>query len=127
MSAGYAWEKLHTAVLILAQGSRPLRRRLEDAYISSLIRLHPEEDFPDLDARDRFNRFNTLMDEIAPNGRLGFEPSPPTLARCPRGLRHGVRQPAGALSFAMNQIDNSHLNRRRYPALSGDLPPNAWN
>jgi hypothetical protein len=67
MSAGYAWEKLHTAVLILAQGSRPLRERLEDAYISSLIRLHPEEDFPDLDARDRFN---TLMDEIAPNGRL---------------------------------------------------------
>jgi hypothetical protein len=39
MADSYAWEKLFTAVLILAGGSGSLRERLADAYTSSLIRI----------------------------------------------------------------------------------------
>jgi len=62
---GYAWEKLHTAVLTLAQGTGSLRERLEDAYISSLIRLRPDHHFPWLDLRQRYVE---VTEEIAPGG-----------------------------------------------------------
>ena len=66
MSEGeYAWEKLHTAVLILAQGTGSLRERLEDAYTSSLIRLRPDHHFPWSDLRQRYT---DLVEEIAPSG-----------------------------------------------------------
>ena len=62
---GYAWEKLHTAVLTLAQGTGSLRERLEDAYISSLMRLRPDHHFPWSDLRQRYT---DLTEEIAPGG-----------------------------------------------------------
>ena len=66
MSEGaYAWEKLHTAVLTLAQGTGSLRERLEDAYISSLMRLRPDHHFPWSDLRQRYI---ALAEEIAPGG-----------------------------------------------------------
>lgn len=64
-SGDYAQEKLQTAVLILAVGSGTLRERLEDAYLSSLIRLRAEHHFPWPDLRQRFE---DLMEEIAPGG-----------------------------------------------------------
>jgi hypothetical protein len=66
MSDDYAWEKLFTAVLILASGSGSLRERLENAYISSLIRIRPEHHFQDADTKERYVR---LIEEIAPEGR----------------------------------------------------------
>ena len=59
----YAWEKLHIAVLILAAGTGSLRERLEEAYVSSLIRLHSKYQFPWNDIR---RDFDDLMQEIAP-------------------------------------------------------------
>jgi len=41
----YAWEKLYTAIWILAGSTGDLRERIEDAYISALMRLKPD-DFP---------------------------------------------------------------------------------
>ena len=37
----HAWEKLHAAVLMLAEGSASVRERVADAYISQLIHLDP--------------------------------------------------------------------------------------
>ena len=65
MSGSYAREKLQTAVLILAAGTGTLRERLEDAYVSSLIRLRPEHHFPWPELRQRFE---DLMEELAPSG-----------------------------------------------------------
>jgi hypothetical protein len=44
----YAWEKLLVAVQSLSTSNLPLRERLADAYVSSLIRLrgNPEHHFP---------------------------------------------------------------------------------
>jgi predicted RNase H-like HicB family nuclease len=39
----YAWEKLHAAVLTLAEGSANVRERVADAYIGQLIHLDPED------------------------------------------------------------------------------------
>jgi len=61
----YAWEKLHAAVLILAGGSGTRSERLRDAYVSTLMRLVPERDFPDNELRERFL---TLTGDIAPGG-----------------------------------------------------------
>ncbi|GEM_PF-4385238 len=41
----YAWEKLYTAIWILAGGTGNLRERIEDACVSALMRLKPD-DFP---------------------------------------------------------------------------------
>jgi hypothetical protein len=41
----YAWEKLYAAIWILAGGTGNLRERIEDAYVSALMRLKPD-DFP---------------------------------------------------------------------------------
>jgi hypothetical protein len=41
----YAWEKLYTAIWILAGGTGDLRERIENAYVSALMRLKPD-DFP---------------------------------------------------------------------------------
>jgi hypothetical protein len=67
MADSYAWEKLFTAVLILAGGSGSLRERLADAYTSSLIRIRPERHFPDADTREKYVN---LLEEIAPGGRF---------------------------------------------------------
>ena len=66
MEGHYAWEKLHVAVLALAAGSGSPRDRLEDAYVSSLIRLRPEHHFPWPDLRQRFE---DLMQDMAPEGK----------------------------------------------------------
>jgi hypothetical protein len=63
----YAWEKLHVAVLILAASAGSLRERLEDAYVSSLMRLRPEKHFPWPDIRQSFE---DLMQEMAPDGNV---------------------------------------------------------
>lgn len=68
MEGAYAWEKLHTAVLILAQGTGSLRERLTNAYMSSLMRLRPEHHFPWPELRQRYI---DLADEMAPNGNFG--------------------------------------------------------
>lgn len=41
----YVWEKLYAAIWILAGGTGDLRTRIEDAYVSALMRLEPD-DFP---------------------------------------------------------------------------------
>ena len=65
---GYAWEKLYTAVLILAKGSGRLQERLRDAYVPHLISLQADHHFPWPSLR---RRFVDLMDEVAPNGDFG--------------------------------------------------------
>ena len=45
MGLGYAWEKLHVAVLSLV-GPGDLASRLEWAFVGSLIRIQPENDLP---------------------------------------------------------------------------------
>jgi hypothetical protein len=55
MSESYVSEKLWSAADILANEERPLRDRLDDAAVSALIRLNPE-DFDDLDDRAEFER-----------------------------------------------------------------------
>ena len=67
MDGDNAWEKLHAAVRTLATGTDPLRNRLADAYVSSLMRLRAEHHFPWPDLRQRFE---DLMLELAPNGRV---------------------------------------------------------
>ena len=67
MVGHYAWEKLHVAVLILAAGTGSLRERLEDAYVSSLIRLRPEHHFPWPELRQSFE---DLKQEMAPGGNI---------------------------------------------------------
>lgn len=69
MDGDYAWEKLHDAVRTLATGTDPLRSRLADAYVSSLMRLRAEHHFP---WRGLRHRFENLMLELAPNGRFDF-------------------------------------------------------
>ncbi len=63
MDGHYAWEKLHCAVLSLATGLGPLRDRLEDAYVSSLVRLRPMHHFPWPDLRQECE---DLLEEMAP-------------------------------------------------------------
>jgi hypothetical protein len=69
MEGHYTWEKLHAAVHTLATGTGPLRSRLANAYVSSLMRLRAEQHFPWLGLRQRFE---DLMLELAPNGRFDF-------------------------------------------------------
>lgn len=65
MDGDYAWEKLYTAVLLLAAGTGTLQERLADAHSSSLTRLRADHHFPWPDLRQRFE---DLMEEIAPAG-----------------------------------------------------------
>lgn len=63
----YTWEKLMVAMDIMATGAKSRQHRLYNAYISSLIRLTPE-DFP-LDFHDTFRQFQAEMtSESAPAG-----------------------------------------------------------
>ena len=77
--------------------------------------------------RSRGLRHNALKSLEILERAKGFEPSTPTLARRRRGLRQGIRHPAMAIYSAINQWSSHHQIRRRYPALSCDSPPNAWN
>ncbi len=67
MDGRYAWEKLHVAVLALAAGSGSLRDRLENAYVSSLMRLRPEHHFP---WPDLLEEYEDLKREMAPEGHF---------------------------------------------------------
>lgn len=103
MTAEYAHEKLQNAVLTLASGNMPLRVRLEDAYVSSLMRVRPEHDFPWPDVRQRFE---DLMHDMAPNGHFST-----ALSMWPdEDLRRIVE---GIVSLA------DHISRR-LPRLTGE-------
>ena len=52
-SAGYAWEKLHLAVLSLAASSSPLKLRLEGACIPNLLSVR-DEDLPTAKLKEKF-------------------------------------------------------------------------
>jgi len=67
MDGKYAWEKLYTAVLILATGTGPIQQRLEHAYVPHLMSLRSDHHFPWPDLRQRFE---DLMEEMAPEGRF---------------------------------------------------------
>lgn len=64
MPIAYAWEKLYAGTTTLAAGEGSLRARLEDAWLSSVSRLFPD-DFPTAELRERFE---FLQSEIAPPG-----------------------------------------------------------
>ena len=51
----------------------------------------------------------------------GFEPSTPTLARCPMGLRQAIRQPARASIYTIIQSPNRIHARRLYPGPTPQL------
>jgi len=51
----------------------------------------------------------------------GFEPSTPTLARCPTRLRHPIQLHAAARFNAIDQYVNRHQSRRTYPGGSRRL------
>jgi hypothetical protein len=58
-------EKFYTATRILASGTGPLKTRLRQAFMPSLISLRPE-DFP---WPDLWERFLAVREELAPNNR----------------------------------------------------------
>lgn len=67
MDENYAWEKLYTAVLILASSSGSVQIRLRNAYVPHLMNLRSQHHFPWPDLRQRFE---DLMEELAPNGQI---------------------------------------------------------
>ena len=67
MNGDYAWEKLYTAVLIVASESGSIHERLRGAYIPHLMSLRADHHFPWEDLRQRFK---DLIEELAPNGRV---------------------------------------------------------
>lgn len=69
MSLGYTWEKLYVAVSTLAAGQRSIQERLEDAYISALIRLKAD-DLPD-DLQDDFRKLQDELTNVEPVGNEG--------------------------------------------------------
>jgi hypothetical protein len=69
MSIGYAWEKLHVGVLILASGNDSVQERLGRAYANSIMRLTPE-DLPEA-IREKFEQLEEEMTSVAPSGDEG--------------------------------------------------------
>lgn len=58
-------EKFHTATSTLASGTGPLKTRLRQAFVPTLITLQAE-DFP---WPDLWDRFLAVKEELAPNNR----------------------------------------------------------
>jgi hypothetical protein len=69
VAQNYTWEKLYTAILTLASGQFSLQERLADAYISSLMRLRPE-DLP-RGLRDEFIELGKRLTCVEPEGDEG--------------------------------------------------------
>ena len=63
----YAWEKLYLANRNLAAGTGPLKQRLRDAFIPHLMTVVPHRDLLWDDLRQRFE---ALMEDLAPNNRV---------------------------------------------------------
>ena len=73
MSLGYAWEKMYTAVLGMAESPAALRERIADAYTGSIIRLvYPGtgDDLPD-DLKPMLAEIKAAMETTQPTGNEG--------------------------------------------------------
>jgi hypothetical protein len=65
ITQNYTWEKLYTTVLILASGNGSVQDRLIDAYISSLMRLEPD-DLPKV-LRKEFSELQYKLTRVEPS------------------------------------------------------------
>ena len=65
---------------------------------------------PQINSKERPRRavLNALIQPGFLERAKGFEPSTPTLARCPKGLRQGIRPSAMAIYLPINQPLNSY-------------------
>ena len=69
MGHDYGWEKLFVAVLSLAGSPDTIQQRLLNAFISSLIRIRPEEDLP----QGIQDEFKTLREQLTHRPARGNE------------------------------------------------------
>lgn len=69
MTQDYAREKFFSAVLGLAQGDRPARERLADAYTSSLMHLRPD-DLPK-ELQKNFKGIESALTRVSAKGDEG--------------------------------------------------------
>ena len=71
MALDYVWEKLYTAVNILATGQGTIQERLGSAYADSLIRLRGiENDIPD-EIRPDFEALGKALTRVKAEGNEG--------------------------------------------------------
>jgi len=79
MSVSYAYEKLMIAVMTLATNRAEIKSRLQDAFISSLIHIRPD-DLPEGELRDKLK---TIKDDMTWTPAQGDEG---TVAATVRGM-----------------------------------------
>ncbi len=70
MARNYGWEKFYTGVLTLAQGDWPVRRRLAEAYVSSIMHVRPDEDLPP-ELRQDFAYIKDALSRVPAKGDEG--------------------------------------------------------